>query len=351
MRNPLLFIVPLIALSVFSCAQPGNEQDELQKSKQLAVEMISREVIELASEPLNEVEYADFISPDVAKLMSQSRVYSQRSLMTRSGEDDSTDTLYFAEQIPMIREEFEQIKIYSDGTMESVYTTDLDPDEDPILSCYDTPLDLDQYAARVEVKNGTRITYGKSGAVLHREPCETFDMTEYLETLTQFVEEAEQESVTRAGQKRDVEWLRRKMASRPKTRSGQSDYYNIEVLPNGNVVLEQEVVEEAEGLVTRGISPSGRLVTRTELSPDISRPMGYELRSGNALLERRKYAYSESNPATRSMYGQNSAIEDVNPEEIVSERLVVMQDGTPMIEVKTETYSQNQTIFHFNNKK
>lgn len=347
--NSFLLILLII---ITSCNQQQDSPDDNTDNNTLAVEFISKKQIETSNQLITNIEYADFVNPDIIALISKSRLYANVGINTRTWSlEDAIDTLYYSEQIPVCEEVFQQTKIFYNGQQESIYESNIDPEGNPILYFHETPTDLDQYIARVEVKNGQRNCYNRSGSLLSSELAELPNMKEFIDELQKCVKQVEQDGLTRSAAKRDIEWLRRKMESQPRTRSGEDCYYKIEVLDNGNVVLEQEMQSENSKYKTRGISESGKITTRTELSPDISRTMGFEIRNNDLLVERRRYKYSESNIKTRSLYTPISEGDDLNPEQIITQKLVVLNDGTPMIELISENFTQNQTIFHFNNKK
>lgn len=354
-KRSVLFVAAMSLFAVASCHKDVAGADtEGNSDAQLAVEMVSEKQVETSNEFINEVDYADFINAEVKQLMDASPLYARASrsgklgARTRSGEENTADTM-FAAQIPVCELISEETKIFLNGEMETVYESAIDPEGNPALAFHAEPIDLNQFIARIETKDGQRISYNKSGDVLHSEPAEQPDMKGFLEELQGFVKQVEEEGLATRGSKRDIEWLKAQMALQPQTRSGATPYWRAEQLPNGNVILEQEVVGGDASAHTRGIV-SGKLLTRTELSPDITRTMGFELRSGELLLERRTYKYSESNSKTRSLYAPEALGANINPEQIISERLVFLGDATPMVEVKTENFSQNQTIFHFNKK-
>lgn len=351
-KDFFIFFVGFVLCSCFSCKKYEDSAIITNSSEALAVEIISRCQTEISNDFINRLDYGDFISPEVEQAMVKSRVYASRGVGTRSVDDSEIDTFYYSEQIPVCEDLYQQTKIYSDGQTEVSCENNIDIEGNPMLTFYDSPIDLDQFIAKMEIKDGHKKCYNKSGVLILSEPAELPDMKEYVEQLQYYVEQAQQETKSRSGSKRDIEWLRSKMQVQPQTRSGEPVYYKIEQLANGNVLLEQEMLDigYSSSLPLARSNSSGKLITRTELSPDISRTMKYELLEDGKLVERRKYMYSDFNPKTRSMYLPMSDGTDLNPEQIITEKLVIMHDGTPMVQVRTENFQQNQVIFHFNKK-
>lgn len=119
-------------------------------------------------------------------------------------------------------------------------------------------------------------------------------------------------------------------------KSGSGESYAVYENSRGNVILEQSFPS------TKG---SKGMTIRTELSPDISKRLGYEQYIGGKLKVRSINTYSSSNQQTRSIGTPDGMSED-NPEKTVTEMIVRYQDGTPMIKVESKTYRTNRTVYN-----
>ena len=181
------------------------------------------------------------------------------------------------------------------------------------------------------MKDGKASTYNNRGELLSEKPIEMPDYTEYLAELTRCQEEAEAE--TRTGSvRRDINWLRDRMASQHSTRNSSEAAYSI-YEKNGLVVLEQYANE------TR--SRNG-LTVRTFLSSDISKNYGYEQLDGGYLKVRCTHSFEPSSAATtRSMYSTTDGLSQENPIRTIVETISILHDGTPMIRVSDKAYRIN----------
>lgn len=260
------------ALMFVGCAEPNVENtspDEEGRSNgdELVFESIKACQITTQNVFIDLDKHADFISSDVKMRMLASNHY-QITTQTR-GSAVPPQKIFVTEQIPVCEQVQSTTKIYGTGEYEMTFTNTIDVENggNPIMTLYDQKVDTELYIAKIEIKDGIRKCYSPNGVLLSESVSATPpDLGDFIAEMESYENQVQIEESTRAGQPRDVNWLRAKMEEHSTTRSGESSYYRIEELANGNVVLEQSVVTTD----TRG---AGAIFTRTELTPDISRPV------------------------------------------------------------------------------
>ena len=321
----------LLLLSCKSSEDIADVSD--QDQSEVAIEMIAEYCMEINDRYIDSVKDSDFIDVEVSAAMTKSRMYSGVQTRSSSGEiTDECDTLFTSEQIPLCAEVYERTAIYQNCTSEYAQETVLDPESNPILGFYEEPLDLSMSVARIEIKDGKCINYNSDGVVLSETEIEIPDYSETLAELAEYQKAMD----TKSSVKRDINWLRARMSEISSVKSGSSESYAIYENERGNIILEQNFA------ATKG---SGGMTVRTELSPDISKRLGYEQYIGGKLKVRSTNTYSSSNPQTRSI-GTPEGISEENPEKTVTEMLVYTNDGTPMIKVESKTYRTNRTVYN-----
>lgn len=281
---------------------------------------------------LNEQTDTDFLYEEVTTAMQCKSIYQYRRVATKTGIEE-LDTLRTSEEIPFYAEVNEQTNIYLDGSSEYIREMNLDPDLNPLLSVYETPMNLENCVSRIEIKDGKSVTYAPDGKILSEQDVEMPDYTDYIQMLTQAQKESEQD--TKSNIRHDINWLRGRMEASYPTKSGEQNY-RIWSEGDGTVILEQTIAE----------TKAGQPVTmRTRLSSDISKNLGYDQLIDGKLMVRCRNVYT-NNPQTKSIGTPLADISDENPSQTITESLCFTQDGTPKIKVEDKTFSVNKIVFH-----
>ena len=337
----LFFAVALSAIASCNVVPRELSEDEQAslylEDKDIAVEFLAEYTLVNYSRPLESGKDAGFIDDNIRHLMQTKRLYRNRrcSLSTKSGDAEPSDTLFYSEQIPFCAEIDESNIIFKNGSSEFSQKTDLNAEQNPLLNFHETDLDLKQHIAAIQIKDGQATTYNSAGEVLAEQSVEMPDYTEYIAELQKAQEESNTE--TKAGIRRDINWLRRRMALSNKTKAAGPSYYRIYESGQDTVVLEQDLFPTKSGEI---------ITTRTFLSRDISRIYGFEKLEGGFLKFRCKNSFSsESNPNLSSNLPA-IGMSEYNPSGTITEEISFLSDGTPMIRVSEKEYRQNITRFN-----
>lgn len=327
-------------LIVVSCNQnePLSEgTDPVLEEKSVAVEIRADYRLVTYDRPIDAATDADFINADEEQSTTKSSLF--RKVLTTKADSDAPDTLKYSGQIPFCADMKESTIIYQNGCSEYTKETDLNPDVNPLLSFHESELDLTHCVAKIEIKDGKACTYNNQGELLSEQEVEIPDYSAFLTELEKAQEEAAAE--TKAGiKRRDINWLRNKMAEQYRTKSNLSESYRI-YEKDGKVVLEQYMNETKAG---------DGVTIRTYLSEDISKNYGYEQIEHGRVKVRCTNTFSAVN--TKSTKNSNVPIDGLseeNPVRTVVEELTYLNDGTPIIKVSDKEYKVN--TIHFNIKK
>ncbi|MBQ7517603.1 MAG: hypothetical protein IJR34_02530 [Bacteroidales bacterium] len=331
MKNRFYYVLSLLIICSCSRTPVEESKDELGR---VAIEMQSDFSFLTYDRLLDEQTDADFIDNNVSAAMQTKSVYQYRRGASTKSSVEEIDTLRTSEEIPFFATVSEQTNIYQDGSSDYVRDMVLDPEINPLLCVHESPLDLSNCISRIEIKNGKSISYNPDGKILSEQDIEMPDYTEYLLMLKQAQKESEEG--TRAGCRRDINWLRERMSITCPTKAGDTPSYRIWEDSEGNVILEQTVSE------TRFAQP---ITLRTKLSADISKSLGYEQRINGQLMVRSRNIFTD-NPQTKSIGNPLTDISDENPSQTITESLSYTQDGTPKIKVEDRKFSVNRTVFH-----
>ena len=97
-------------------------------------------------------------------------------------------------------------------------------------------MDLSKCVAKVEIIDGIATTYNNKGEVLSQIEVPMPDYSEYLEEFEKA--KAESSAETKSGVRRDINWLRNKMAEQCPTKAGEAPSYSI-YEQGDKVILEQ----------------------------------------------------------------------------------------------------------------
>ena len=160
------------------------------------------------------------------------------------------------------------------------------------------------------------------------------DYSEYLEEMARA--KAESSTETKSGIKRDINWLRKKMAEQCPTKAGAVPSYRI-YEQGDKVVLEQHI---------NGTKASDGTLVRTILSNDISKNYGFDQLEGGKLKVRCRHSFEGHTCATKSSNMPVKDVSDDNPSKTVIEEISCLNDGTPMLKVLEKEYSRNTVKFN-----
>ena len=334
--NRLLLLVSVIfSLTLSSCNNNilDNSNSKIEKGD-VAIEIFSHIQSANRTEFINKNKHSDFISDKVLSLVSSNKQAMMR--LNKIGANE-IDTIVSLEEIPIYKETITATKIYSSGIMESEIQ-DVTPDDmNPINSFTANPLPIESTIKKTIIEGGMIKSYSGIGELIHSESYVGQNMKQFLDTVKYYValseESQEKKQMNSESQLNKIK--KQKMPAGAK----------IIELSNGNVVLEQ-FIETNKNTASFSIKGSSeRLRTRTELNPEMTKTIKFEILQGEQLFERRTYFYSENKLLKNSKYAVN--LPNENPEVVKSEVLVFNRQGVPMIKTTQERYLRNQMIFHF----
>lgn len=337
-----IVILPFALALIASCnvSSPrektiDEQEQEALDERSLAVEIVSDYRLITYDRPLDETADADFIDAGTLSAMKESEYYKKRMTpSTKAGADNVPDTLSISEQIPFCADISENTSIYQDGRSEYTQETDLNPEINPLLSFHETEMDLSKCVAKVEIVDGIATTYNNKGEVLSQNEVPMPDYSEYLEEFEKAKVESSAE--TKSGVRRDINWLRNKMAEQCSTKAGGAPSYSI-YEQGDKVILEQYI---------NGTKASEGTMVRTILSNDISKNYGYDQLEGGKLRVRCRHSFEGHSRATKSSNMPVKEVSDDNPSKTVVEELSYLNDGTPMLRVLEKEYSRNTIKFN-----
>ncbi|MBO4263972.1 MAG: hypothetical protein J5871_04765 [Bacteroidales bacterium] len=311
-------------------------QDEMQKDECPAVEIFADYRLVTYDRLISEETDAGFIDAEVKEAMRKSRLYKAHQIGVTKVGMNTTDTLYYSEQIPFCADISELTRIFPNGTSSYRSQTQLDPNVNPLLSLRDSAMSLKHCVARVEIEGGKAVTYNNEGTVLSEQDVPMPDFTQYLSFLNESRKKASME--TKSGIRRDIQWLRNKMASRYSVKSSGDASYAIYEREDGNIVLEQSTVRTKSG---------GVITIRTVLSADISKNYGYEQLENGVLKVRCMNVFSSGKKASKGIYSISVGISTENPSRTMMEALSYLPDGTPVMRVSDKEYNVNEMRCYF----
>jgi len=294
-----------------------------------SLEIVSNYRLITYDRPIEVEKDSDFIDSEVSSKMEASPFYRNRFLKMTKSNSDRSDTLKDSRRIPNCVDVEETTRILPDGGVQLKQNTILNPGENPLLGFRDSEVDTRHAATMLDIEDGHLRTYNSEGEMLSDEEIQMPDYCEFLAELERLMEEYAVD--TKSGnQKRDIDWLRRKMEKQCMTKSVSESYRIYE--KGDRVVMEQCVNQTKSG---------EGMVVRTYLSSDISRNYGYEQLENGVLKVRCTHTFSESDsPLTRSNIPVDGITEE-NPERTVTEMMDYLTDGTPMIRVTDKKYRMN----------
>jgi len=341
MRQNFILVTAALLFAAVSCKQnelSKEETDPVLDEQGVAVEILADYHLTSYDRLIDVNSDSDFIDSDVESAMTKSPNY--RNSCATKADSDTPDTLKFSEMIPFCADIKETTLIYQNGNSEYIRLTDLNSEINPLLSLHDSELDLTLCVAKFEMKDGRACTYNNRGEIISEMEVEMPDYSEFLDEMAKVQEESA--AGTKSGtKKRDINWLKQKMAEQYPTKSGADDSYTI-YEKDGKVVLEQNVPETKSG--------EGYTTVRTYLSSDISKNYGYEQLENGRLKVRCTHYYDLFNSSsTKSTNVPVEGISEDNPNRIVVEELSYLNDETPIIKVSDKKYSVN--TIHYNVKR
>lgn len=345
MKRIILSVWLLLLLVIFSCSRVTSikENDSvLSENSVVAIKTITEYQMESVCGLITEEE-SDFIDENMNSKIESSVVY-KKAAHTKSLIEETDVTS--PELVPVCEAVSQELDIYNDGHAEMTILKQIGPEGNPAVALHDTPVDMSLYVAKVIVKDGFQRSYNADGILLYEVPVENIDYSSYITALKEIMQqvEAETNAETKAGIKRDVNWLRRKMESYSvETRASGSNLfdYSVKELPNGNVLLEQTTCMGTKFDMVR-------LTSRIELSSDITRVERSESWENLVLKEKKEYEYDMSNEKLKSNLIPMTGMGEYNPKVVKTKRVVFMHDGTPLLNTTIERYKRNQSYYFFN---
>ena len=256
---------------------------------------------------------------------------------------EEKDTLYTSTEIPFEAFVSEVTEISAEGEVEYVQEIELDTTSCPLLCFYEESLNLDEYIAKIEIKDGKFRSYNRRGEVLSEIEAEVPNMEGFVNEIQRLIEEAEAEhdSLSKSKAKRDINWLRNRLNDDILTKGSSlidaSVYgpYNVYETDNGNVVYEQSF---------NATKSSRPYISRVTFSPDIMRSLSYEKIDDGKVVERQRMVYADDHTCNSVIICDSSTIERDLPIQVVTERISGTTSGT--INVTNQRYITNNTYVY-----
>lgn len=256
---------------------------------------------------------------------------------------NNSDTLFTSTEIPFSAQIKERTVIDFDGRTEFIQEIELDTTVCPLLSFYEAPLALDDYVAKVEIKDGKFRSYNRQGHIISECESDVPNMDDYVNEIQQLIDLAESENaaITKGETTRDINWLRSIMAKECQTKGSLSaGPYRIIEQNDGNVLLEQ---------VYGGTKASPSFTTRVVFSPDILRTYSYEKIENNRIVEESLMYYSGQDAYNIIHINETTNVKFDAPNRIVTMKL---SDASPnTITVTNQVFQTNNTHVYVNGRK
>jgi len=325
----LLKITSLLLLQ--SCHNYANEIINICKTDNLAMEVHAHYTITVKTEFLNESKHQHFISNELKATLQKDPFLSARL----KGRDSVSDTIYSFSEIPLVTELKTQSRIYYNGKSETIIE---DITSEVLNSLYYLSDNLTDEGNRIRktiVKDGLLTAFNGKGREVVRMPYESPDLSAFLDTLSTYLNLIQQEGVPT-------------LASYVhKLRSYQLNLFekmNLTSLPDGNIILESELCSNLNNQIPATKSSAlFNFREVTELNPEMTKTLRYELYQGSQLLERRNFSYSSA-IEFQSLLGKLNIIE--NPVSVISETLTTNAEGKHMLRLMSQQFLKNQIIYH-----
>lgn len=332
MKKILLTIFVVSAL--ISCQadkSPDLPVDNLVK-REVAMEIFSHSQSIVQMEYITKEKHADFLTAQLLSKISQNSI-AQR--MYKNSIEES-DTVFHLDELPVYSEINSTTQIFDDGSSSTV-VIDLTPDDaNPANTFKETPVSDELVIYKTVLENQQLVATNKSGEIIVNEDFPVANLSDFLDTIKYYVSQLKSDGLPQSVKSVNSILLAKFQNIHP---------HETKILSNGNVVIES--VESGQLLISgeTDIAPSSSIRTISELDPQMSKILKFEVFNGNQLLSRKKFTYADNPLLRNSVYKKNAYGE--NPRQVDFEILVSGSHGQPMIKTIREVYLRNQTIFNF----
>lgn len=327
---PAIFVVSAL-ISCQADKNPDLPVDELVK-RDVAMEIFSHSQTIVQIEYLSKEKHSDFLTAELLSKINQNPT-AQR--MYKNSAEES-DTVFHLEELPVFSEIKTTTRIFDDGTSSTVII-DLTPDDaNPANSFRETPVSDEFVIYKTVLENQQLVATNKSGEIIVREDFPVDNLTEFLDTVKYYVAQLQSD-----GSPQSV----RSVNSLFLSKFQKNHTFETRILPNGNVVIENIELNQLLVSGETNITPSSSLKTISELDPQMSKILKFEVFNGNQLLSRKIFTYADNPLMRNSVYKKNTYGE--NPFQVDIQILITGSEGQPMIKTSREVYFKNQTIFNF----
>lgn len=323
----------LILLVLVSCAQTNNSllREEDSPENTIAIQILREYSIQSIS-------YESFSDDMGLKDYPLTKSVGSSELL---GNFSSQDTLFTSTEIPFSALVSEKTVIDSQGRTAFCQEIELDTTACPLIAFYEEPLQLDDYVAKVEIKDGKFRSYNRKGEILSECNSEIPNMEDYVREIQRLIDIAEEENSTstKGSFSRDVNWLRNRLASNYQTKNSLLIApYRIIEQSDGRIILEQSYCATKS-------TPSYK--TRVVFSPDISRVYSYEKEQDDIIIERRHMFYVDNDEANcLLLHGKRNARMDYPCQIVTFQRInttpnTILLTDQEFITNKIEVYVNN----------
>ena len=324
-------VVPAMMISCQADNNSGLPVDDLPK-RELVMEIFSHSQSVVQTDFPDKLKHAGFLT-DVLLSKINGNPLAQRML---SQQTEENDTVFDPQELPVFSEMNSVTRIFADGTS-SAEILDLTPDDaNPAELFKETPVQENQKIFKAVIENQQLRAYNKAGNLLVHEDFPLENLSQFIDTVKFYVEQMKSSGATKSIKKMNPLLLSGK---------NQNGVFLSRILPNGHVVIESN---ESNPQFVPGLSTTetaAEYKTVSELDPQMSKILKFELFNGKQLISRKTFRYNE-NPQMRNsvflkdFYGEN-------PVQIDTEMLITGRQGLPMIRTSRELFIRNQTNFYF----
>lgn len=321
----IIYVVFLISCSKDTGIPVGDYGQQ-----KIALEMYSHSTTVDQTVYVNRSEHADFLSTQIISALENDLFLRQK--MNRLPEE-VVDTIFTYDEIPYIRETKALTRIYTDGETEFVID-DLTPYSMNVLhQLAENPESEESRITKTVIKDGFMLVFNAAGQEVVREAYESPDMKEFIDSVKYYLQQIEDTGLSTPSM----------AVGRLKAMSqSAAGIHTMKILPDNKVQLESYIQPDlAQKSLFPGADSQFRAVT--ELNPEMTRTLKFEIYLGNQLIQRKLYDYNES-VELKSFHSKQLISE--SPSVIESQTLTINSTGQPVIKSVREVFHRNQMIFY-----
>lgn len=329
----LTVIKSTLILIMQSCNNYGSEINIINAQEGIAIEATYHFIYSEQSEFLKINEHKDFLSTDIINIIRNDPFLNARS----KAQCEQSDTVFTLSEIPIKTEQRYQSRIFHNGHSETIFEDLTGEGSNPIYYLIENAVDESTQIRKTIIKEGVLTAFNSSGNEVIRSAFEEPDMREFLDTLFIYLDKLQRE-----GNGSTLNKMNQFRFSLNKL----YELVTFSKLPNANISMELIENKDFTGnSSTSSMYKWHNTRSITELDPEMTKTLRYELYAGNQLIGRSIYSYSPDDNF-RGTY--NGKIVSEHPEIIKTQIISFNPEGKPMLRTTTITYLKNQIIYHSN---